>query len=250
MDWAHRRQRIIEISIALCCVAIVAVAGIAIFYKAPSCTDGIKNQDETGVDCGGSSCTYLCTASEVAPKIAFVRAVSPQPGRTDVIAYIDNANTNASVQGAVYMLQLYGVNQKVLATETGTINMPPSSTVPLYIPNAYNGQAKVVAAFVSFDPRTLLWMKNNARPILPVPTNISIQNTATPRMTATLTNQSSSQYYNKTVVATVFDAQNNVIAASQTVVPVLSAQGSSNIVFTWNQPFTARPVRVEILPTF
>ena len=250
MDWAKRRQRMIEIGLALCGLAILAVVAIAIFYKAPSCTDGIKNEDETGVDCGGSSCTYLCAADEVAPKVQFVRAVSPQQGRTDIIAYIDNVNTNASVQGATYTIQLYGVNQKVLATKTGTINLPPSSTVPLYIPDAYDGQAKVLSAFVSFDPRTLLWMRDNARPILPVPNNISIQNTATPRITATLTNEAASTYYNETVVATVFDAQNNVMAASQTVVPILSAQGSSNIVFTWNQAFSAKPVRVEILPTF
>ena len=26
---------------------------------APTCNDGIQNGDETGVDCGGSSCTHL-----------------------------------------------------------------------------------------------------------------------------------------------------------------------------------------------
>jgi hypothetical protein len=240
----------IEIGLALCGLGILAVVAIAIFYKAPSCTDGIKNQDETGIDCGGSSCTYLCSVDQIAPKIAFARAVSPQPGRTDVIAYIDNANTSASVQGAVYKIQIYGVNQKVLSTKTGTINMPPSSTVPLYVPNAYDGPAKVETAFVSFDPRTVLWVRNSQRPILPIPSNINIQNTVTPRITATLTNPSASTLYNVTIVATVYDISNPVIAASQTVVPVLSAQNSSDVVFTWNQAFSSKPVRVEILPTF
>ena len=249
MDWAKRRQRIIGITVALFGVVVVAVVGVAVFYKAPSCSDGIQNQGETGIDCGGP-CSNLCSVDEIAPKVAFARTISPQPGRIDIIAYIDNANTNASVQGAQYTVQIYGVNQKILATKTGTITMPPSSTVPLFIPHAYDGTETVVTAFVSFDPRTLVWMRNSQRPVLPIPSNITIQNTATPRITATLTNQSAYPFYNQTVVATVFDAQDNVTAASQTIVSVLPAQGSSNIVFTWNQPFASKPVRVEVLPVF
>jgi len=40
----------------------------------PTCTDGIKNGDETGVDCGGSSCApcqTACTDNEVTVKITF-----------------------------------------------------------------------------------------------------------------------------------------------------------------------------------
>jgi cysteine-rich repeat protein len=33
--------------------------------KEPSCTDGIKNQDETGIDCGGSACTACPSAPTV-----------------------------------------------------------------------------------------------------------------------------------------------------------------------------------------
>ena len=70
-----------------------------------------------------------------------------------------------------------------------------------------------------------------------------------PKITAVLTNPIAYPIYNEKVVATVFNAQNNAIGASQTVVPILPAQGTAPIVFTWNQAFTSQPARVEILPS-
>src|ERR1700729_736634 len=104
MDWSMRRKRLIEILLGACAVALIAVVVIATLYKAPSCTDGKKDQGEQGIDCGGP-CPYLCSSTEIAPRVMFVRAVSPEIGRTDVIAYIDNSNPNGSVQNAAYTVQ-------------------------------------------------------------------------------------------------------------------------------------------------
>jgi hypothetical protein len=249
ISWAKKRQRLIETILTLVEVALIAVVIIATLYKAPSCTDGKQNQNEAGIDCG-DPCPYLCSANEAAPVVSFVRAVSPQTGRTDVIAYIENKNTDASVQAAKYTVELYDSNEHVVATKSGTINLPPATTAPLYIPDFYLGPSiSSPAVFLTFDGSSLLWTKNGSRPVVPTPNNIQIFNGATPKITATLTNPIAYPIYNETVVATVFDAQNNAIAASQTVIPILPAQGSAPIVFTWNQAFSAKPVRVEILPS-
>jgi hypothetical protein len=247
MTWAERRQKLIAVVLILVGAAIVAVVVIAVTYKAPSCSDNKQDQGEQGIDCGGP-CAYLCSATESAPVVSFVRAVSPQKGRTDVIAYIDNPNPNASLQNATYTIQLYGPTQNVVASKTGTLNLPPAGTLPLFIPDFYEGTKPVTTAFLTFDQNSVQWLRNSATPILPTPSDIQIQNTAAPKVTATLTNPTGQTIYGETVVATVFDAKNNAIAASQTVIPMLSPEGSASIVFTWNQAFTTTPVRVEILP--
>jgi hypothetical protein len=247
MNWAARRQKLISAILILMGAAIIAAVLVAVLYKAPSCSDNKQNQGEQGIDCGGP-CPYLCVATELAPAVRFVRAVSPQRGRTDVIAYIDNGNANASLQNTTYSIQLYGPNQEVIATKTGTINIPPGGVLPLFLPDFYEGNKTVTNAFLTVDSTSVKWLRNSARPALPEPSDIQIQNTATPKITATLTNSTNSTVYGETVVATVFDAKDNAIAASQTIVPMLAPLGAAQIVFTWNQAFSGVPVRVEILP--
>ena len=79
--------------------------------------------------------------------------------------------------------------------------------------------------------------------------NISIEGTDTrPRITATLENQTAYVERSIPLIATVFDAQGQVIAASQTIVPTLPPQGSAQAVFTWSEPFGAPYARVDIVP--
>ena len=249
MDWAKRRQRLIEIILASVGVAIVAVVLIATLYKAPSCTDHKLNQGETGIDCGGP-CPYLCSIDEVPPKVSFVRAVSPQQGRTDVVAYVYNPNSNAGVQAAKYTVELYDTNNQVIASKAGVVNLPPSTNVPIYIPNFYFGTKQVAEAFLNFDTSSLLWMRGTLQPAQLSQSNLQYQSAIVPapKITATISNLTAYPLYNKTVVATVFGPDGNAIAASQTVIPLLSAQGSAPVIFTWNQAFSAIPARVEILP--
>ena len=249
MDWAKRRQRFIEIILTLVGVALVAVVIVATLYKAPSCTDGKLNQGETGIDCGGP-CPYLCSVDEAAPRVSFVRAVSPQSGRTDVIAYVFNPNSNAEVQAAKYKVELYDSSNQVIASKTGVVELPPSTNVPVYLPDFYFGKKQVKEAFLTFDSGSLLWIRGNTQPVQLSQSDLQYPMVLLPmpKITATLTNPTAYPLYNETVVVTVFDVNNNAIAASQTVIPLLSAQGSAPVIFTWNQAFPAVPARVEILP--
>jgi hypothetical protein len=248
MNWAARRQKLVLAILIICAAAIFALVLTATLYKAPSCTDGIQNQGEEGPDCGGP-CPYLCSASEVAPTTQFVRAVSPGQGRTDVIAYINNPNTNGGVQGAQYTIELYDSNNAPIAHYTGLVNLPPNTVTPLFVPGVYQGPLKAAQAFLTFDQSTLKYLRTAQQPLQLTPSNIQILNSSngTPKVTATVSNPTAQTMYGITVVATVFDASNNAVGASQTVVPILPAQGTAPLVFTWNQPFDTAPVRVEIL---
>lgn len=248
--WGQRRQWIIEGGFVALGLLILAGVLIAVLYKAPSCMDGKQNQGEQGIDCGGP-CPYLCSVDENQPVVRFAKNVSPTPGRTDVIAYIDNPNANGGVQHAAYTLQLYGTDGTLLAQKNGTINLPPSMTAPLFVPSIYSGGQVVAQTFLTLDAMSLKWLRNYPIAVVASTTDIQIVNgdSASPRVTATLQNPTAHILYGLTVTATVFDANNNAIAASQTVVTELPAQGSVPIIFTWNQPFGAPAARVEILPT-
>ena len=70
-------------------------------------------------------------------------------------------------------------------------------------------------------------------------------------ISATIENPTAVPKYNVKVIIVVLGSSgqsNNVIAASQTIVPSILPQGSVPIAFTWNTPFSNTPIREEILP--
>ena len=157
MNWAAKRRVIIVSILAAVVIAIIASVAIAIFYETPTCNDRKKNQDETGIDCGGS-CARVCEAEALAPSTIFVRPV-PSLGRTDIIAYVENPNTDAAAKDVRFTIELYGADGTVAATRAGTVDLPPNTVVPIYLPSVYGGYIPVARAFLTFDPTSLRFSK-------------------------------------------------------------------------------------------
>ena len=242
------RRRLIILGI----IAVVLAATLTIFYfanyhTAASCFDNKQNQKEEGIDCGGT-CSYLCTASVQPPSVRFVRPLSPVPGRTDVIAYIDNPNTDSAARALPFTIELYDERNEVVVTKEGVVDLPPASTVPIYVPALSSGSQSVVRAFITFDTPQHLWYRFAEKQTVPQVGDIRIDQSGMPRITATASNPSVTSFTNTVFIATVFDAEGNAIAASRTIAQSIPVQGSAGLVFTWTQPFTAPVSRVEVIP--
>lgn len=246
MDWAQRRQLIVIATFVVGIGLVIAGALFAIFYQVPSCMDRTQNQGESGVDCGGP-CSTVCTAQTLAPQVRFVRAVVPQPGRTDVIAYIDNPNSTAAAANVRGTVELYDANHALLAKMDTTFDLPPATSVPVFLPAVAFGNQQITQAFLTIDESSLHWSRAAGKPTLPTVTGRTIDPSNT-RITATLNNVTAQPIERITVIATVFDAADMAIAASKTIVAELPAQGSAPLVFTWNVPFSGNAARVEIVP--
>ncbi len=226
-------------------IGLLLLSGIVIafVYKVPSCTDLKQNQDETGVDCGGS-CAYLCSDTVQAPRVQFARAVENGAGRTDVIAYIENRNAGAEANDARYTVEVFATDGTPLGTRVGMIDIPARSTIALYVPGV--AAAGGVRAFVSFED-TLRWRTARSANTALVVSRVDRVEGNRPRITAVLENPEPEAQYNRTVIATVFDAGGEAIAVSQTVVREVPALGTTEAVFTWNAPYRGQGARVEIM---
>lgn len=246
MSWSSRRKMLIVVTASFVLLALAAVTAIAVVYETPSCMDGTQNQGEAGVDCGGS-CRYLCAAQVQQPTIRFVRQFASGEGRTDVIAYVINPNPSAAVAAAEYAITLYDDAGAVVGEREGAIGLPPSSTVPIFEPGFQTGSRTPVRAFLAFDPSSLNFETYDAEtPRLSV-IDVAFAEGETPRITANVRNRGALPVYGLPVVATVFDSENNALAASATVID--AAPGASvPVVFTWKVPFSGEPARTEVVP--
>ena len=249
MSWAARRRFIILLILGLVAAAFITMIGIATFYKTPTCTDGVQNQDETGIDCGGS-CTYLCTADTLAPTVLFTQAFPGSEGNTNVVAEVENKNATAAAKNVPYRITLYGTDRSFIQTVTGTIDLPPLTTVPVFASNISSGKQTAGTAFLSIDGSGLRWFSLPQDPrIVPLVATPSLSgSTSSPRVSAALTNPSALPLLNIRAVALVHDETGNVIAASSTIIPTIAAQGEATATFTWSSPFPRVPALIEVVP--
>ncbi len=245
MTWASRRQAFVIGLIALVVIGILSVV-LASYLGAkpePTCMDGAMNQDEDGVDCGGS-CAFLCVADVVQPSVSFVRAV-PSGNRTDVVAYVANRNAEAAARGARYVIELYGADRGFVAAREGVVDLPPGVVVPIFAPGLVEGIASG-QAFITFDEASLRWYDEPRTAAVPRIEESRVVDGSLPRATAMIRNATAVPMEDITLVATVFDAAGTPIAASQTLVRSLSPGESTSATFFWNEPFSAPAGRVEV----
>ena len=250
MSWAARRRFFILLLIGLVAGAFALAVGFATFYRAPSCSDGIQNQGEAGVDCGGP-CPYLCTALEQPPTVVYTTVLpGAGSGRVDVIASIENKNPTAAAKAVPYQLRLYGADHSLLQQTTGTVDLPPSATVPVFVPNLPVGAQTATQAFLTIASSAPQWYALASDPrLMPAISNTTLGGTTgAPTVTATLTNPSTAALSNIPLDVLVTNVQGNVIAASHTVVPDIPAGSSASAVFTWNQAFSSSPSAIQVVP--
>ncbi len=230
-------------------VGFVAILTIATFYKTPSCSDGKQNQGELGIDCGGP-CPYLCTTQVYPPTVLFTKAIPNGAGRVDIAASVENVNAAAAAKDVPYTVTLYGADQVLVQQVTGTVDLPPSSTVPVFIPGIASGNQQAVHAFLTIDPAAPRWFTLTSDPrVQPVVSNTTLSGSdESPRIDATLSNASVTALANVPMVVFVHNAQGDVIAASQTVVPLIPPQGQATATFTWNGAFSSVPAAIEVIP--
>lgn len=239
------------IILAVVGVVVLVVVGATLFlslHRAPSCSDGKQNQDESGIDCGGS-CQYLCLADTPAPTVTFARTLTNAAGRTDIIAQIKNPNVSAAAQNVRYTVELYDADRAVIAKKDGVLDLPPASLVPIFIPNMFSGEQTIDRAFVSIDASSLEWFSMPEAPRAPNISDARITGTLdAPRIQAAITNPYPTSLKGMKFIATVFNQAGNAIGASQTVIPALAAQQRVDIVFAWTMPFPDAVARIEVAP--
>ncbi len=249
MSWASRRRFIIFSIVGIVSAGILAALAFVVVYKAPSCSDGVQNQGEAGIDCGGP-CAYLCTDQLHAPVVLFTKTLSQGNGRVDVIASVQNTNMTAAAKQVPYTITLYGAHQILVKEVTGTVDLPPFSTVPVFVPNISSGNQQATTAFLTIAPSAPRWftLSTDSR-VVPVVTNTTLDGaSSTPRVDAILANASVTTLSSVPVIVIVHDTQGQVIAASETIVPTITAQGQATATFTWNTPFAGSPGTIEVVP--
>ncbi len=240
MRWAAKRQVVYAGSIVLVLVCAVAVGWYLFFHHTPSCTDKILNQNEEKVDCGGV-CAILCQAPRVSA--LWARSVMVAPGVYHAAALIRNPEAEAGTESLPYVFQIFDSKNILIAERSGMMFLYPGEVVPLFEANILTGERIPARTFLSFGSAT--WVKMVRRVDAVEITSRELDQSAL-TLTAHIQNRTALPVRDVTLTAFLYDADDVLIAASQTKVDSLPARGEQDAVFTWQEPFPRPVVRTDI----
>ncbi|MEI7777781.1 MAG: hypothetical protein WCI52_04220 [bacterium] len=252
--WAQRKQ-FTYISVFL--LIVVVILSVPFYYyfirHQDTCFDGIQNQNEEGIDCGGI-CTKVCTLSSQAPLVHWQRFFRVTDGVYSAAAEVENPNVNVYAESVPYRFRFYDDNGVMIAERTGNTFMLPNTIFPIFESGIQTGQRTPIRVSFEFLSNTIDWQKKPYQlPRLVIidqtlASSTSASATSSAKIEATIQNQSDFSATNIEVVALVFDVNDNAIASSHTVVDQIGARSATKVTFTWPTAFSVPVSKIEIVP--
>lgn len=247
--WSSRRK-IIYLAIAFIFFVFLIVLPVVYFlYRTPTCFDGKKNGNETGVDCGGT-CQLLCSFEGLDPIVVWSRPFKVAEGVYSAAAYIQNPNPNSETWIS-YVFKLYDANNTLIGSRENRTFIPKNKVLAVFEQNI-NTEAKVPVRATFELTKQPVWRKTaELQPEFAVVQKSMAGETTKPRIEAMIENKSKQSVNQIEVIALVYNQAGNAIAASRTFVDRLDKDQSARIVFTWLLPFSTEESKaslVEIIP--
>jgi hypothetical protein len=252
MTWAIKRQ-LFYVGVF---VAFLLIFGFLIISphlnKLPTCLDNIQNGDETGVDCGGS-CTKACTFEVDQISVLWSRTFEVIPGRYNAVAYFENHNKNTAINRIRYKFRFADKDNIYIGKRDGETFIPPSGKFAIF--EAGIGVGNSIPVFTTFEfTETPVWNtipedKINQLKVSVSDIKFENQNTS-PRLSATIKNDSLFSIPEVSVVVLLYDEKGNAVSASRTYLDVLTGGESRSINFTWPEPIPGNIIAKEIIPMY
>jgi Mg-chelatase subunit ChlD len=245
--WAVWRRMQYGFGFVLFWILVMVPVYFVFFYQPMSCFDGVKNGDETGVDCGGS-CVRICAAEVMPPRIVWSESFEITPGQYNTVAYIENSNQIAGTPALAYTFELLN-GSEVVAVRSGTTILPPNSVYPIFEGRIQTtGGVTVTDTRITLEPAELWLPASVGRDQF---RTLDIELTGAdnrPRLNAKIENTELILARDVEVVATIFNRAGQPLTASQTYIPNFNARSVQDITFTWPNSI-ARTVRSCEVPS-
>jgi hypothetical protein len=252
MSWALRRQ----IFYIVVLILLLSALGFLIIYprltKAPTCTDGIKNGTETEIDCGGS-CAGACSDQMQAVSVLWARAFEVVPGHYNAVAYIINHNKNAAAEKVSYRFRFADANNVYIGKREGTTFIPTAGNFAVFAPAIDVGNS--IPVYVTFEftetPQWLQVAQAKIDQLKVLVSNIQLTNQDTsPRLSATIKNNSLFTIPDINIVAILYDKSGNAVSVSNTYLNQMAPLNSTDLNFTWPEPISGTVVQKELIPIY
>ena len=251
-SWRTKQQFKYLIFVVGIVLTIIAVILFFSLNRPGSCFDGVKNNDETGIDCGGS-CSRICPFEVSEIVVNWSRALKVREGVYDVAAFLENPNFDAGIKKVSYSFKLYDAKNVLTGEREGSTYINPGERFVIYESGIETGVGTRVPrrTFFEFEGE-LAWVDK----VTPRESEIIARDTSfelprqpgggSPKVKTTLISRATKDIRNLDVVALLFDEDENLIDASRTIVSRILSGESKDITILLSPETTQIPDRVDI----
>lgn len=232
MSWSSRRKSLFGFGFALIAIIFIGIPLFKIFYVEPTCFDGIKNQNEVDVDCGGK-CARVCASSFLSPRIEWSRADKITDGVYNLAAYIVNPNLDGAAINVPYSFKAYDKDARLVGEKNGYLYIPPHKNTLAFQSGILTKSSSIQRVTFEFSA-PIEWKKTKFQNdgIIVSDKSFDIKENST-ILNAKLKNTTVNDYKDFDVFAVLYDEDKNEIGFSKTKVDLLSRGGEQEIEFTW-----------------
>lgn len=249
-SWSSKRKFQYGFAVIIVLIIVIGIPLFLLFYKSPTCNDGIMNGDETGIDCGGS-CVLLCQNSFLSPYIAWGGAKFEQvaPGLYNIASYIVNKNINGSAVNVPYKISLYDDKGILITERTGYVTLYAHRNSLAFEPAVQTGKRIPSKATFEFLKAPVWFKSHDTLEQLKIVDKKYLEDDKNSSLEVTLENTSLYPYKDVIVSAVLSDSNGNIIGFSRTNIDSIEANNGKEIAgFTWPVSRKGEVKTIEILP--
>ncbi len=243
--WAQRRQLYYALGVLAFFAAIFVPIIFVSLHEAPTCFDGVQNQDETDIDRGGP-CMLLDERTLRPYSVLWARAFQTRAGLYDAVAYIENTNVGAGMYEIPYQFKLYDDNNVLVTERYGVGYVVPGGVFAVYESAIDTGNRVPVRTFFTFI-NTAQWERMQ-NPVAGIAVRDISMRDDMRYVTATARNTAVTPFTDIDFVAVAFDANGNAISSAKTFVEQLLPGSDTDVVFAFPTTLTQTPAKIDVMP--
>jgi len=246
MHWRIRRKFYYTIIALLPLMILAGALYYSFAFPDPTCSDGVQNGNEAGVDCGGV-CEQICQSGITGARVNWSRSFLVSDDVYNAAAYIENPNSSLEAKSVPYRFRLYDRKDLLIAERRGTMLIPPQPVTVAFESGIEADGRPVARTDFSFVGEPFWEKSDRTRVRLPVANKTLLNGTSSkPRLTFDIQNKSIYDYREIDIAGVIYNGIKKPVHVSQTHFDRLEGQSSKPGVYTWRRQLPTKEVTCEV----
>ncbi len=244
MNRYHKKK--LKIIFVYLLILVIVAGGIYLLIKLklPSCSDGIQNQGEEGIDCSGP-CSPCPWQLQKDLEVILAEAVETQDNYSDLIAKIRNSNKEYGAESFSYVFDIYDFKGNLVLSKQGSSYILPQETKYI-IEQKVLVQSKIYN--VEFRVVHIPWQKlvDYEEPELLIRNLDFKQLDNTSRLSGTLENRGNYDFDRIDIYSVLFDARSDIVGVGKTEARTVLSKGSRYFEINWFFPIDVQLENIDV----
>lgn len=216
---------------------------------APTCSDGIKNSQEEGVDCGVLACGFECPIELGSPQVVSTKLIPAGSRDYDFVAEIKNPHNDFGASEVSYELILLNGNQQEVLKKEGLFYILPGETKFLIL--SFLTAEKSISD-IRFRIKSAVWQEvdvNDVQLTVARQKYNILPGGVSSFLEAVILNNSDFDFDTVEIDVILRNTRGEVIAVNKSVMNTLLAHTERGFTTTWPFPIVETVGKIEILPS-